>query len=118
MSLTGLRPLCDLAQVGAGWGPVERGELARPVYLLLVSARDLLGLAVPPETLAALRPADPLPEDLLDCYQRSAISYQRSGDPLARLRHFLWHLFLPRHGRGLQRAGQLAPYCLWPHLAT
>jgi hypothetical protein len=50
------------------------------------------------EILVALRPTKPLPDDLPDRYERSAVSSQRSGDPLARLRHFLWPLFLPRDG--------------------
>jgi hypothetical protein len=70
----------------------------RLVYLELASAQELLGLAVPPETLAALRPADPLPADLLDRLfglhgqpsGRAPVAVVQAGakgTPLARLRH-------------------------------
>jgi hypothetical protein len=74
-----------------------------PNYAATLPVEDLWARAVPwtVDGQAALR---------LEAvsYQRSAIGGQ--GTSLARLCHFLWHLFLPRHGRGLQRAGQFEPY--------
>jgi hypothetical protein len=116
----GLRALCDFVQVTDGWmqdewdALVRRATaygLARPVYLMSVLAEQTLGLDMPAEVMAALQPADsaPLPEGLagalldLDTPAAgrvpvAAVQAGAQGTLVARLRHFLWHLFLPRDG--------------------
>ena len=117
----GLRPVCDLAQVVEDWGAGQWQVLAaragayglgRPVCLMLSLAAQVLGVAVPPEVVQALRPPEPLPKDLVERV------LARDGDGVApvpvavlqagaspgwpaRLRHFVWHLFLPRDGMAL-----------------
>jgi hypothetical protein len=116
----GLRPLCDLVQVTDAWGQDEWGTLvqrtagyglARPVYLMFALAEQALGLDVPAGVMAALQPADstPMPGDLAGALLKLEDStaarvpvavVQAGARPTfaARLRHFLWHLFLPRDG--------------------
>lgn len=116
----GLRALCDFVQVTTGWGQdewevlVRRAKaygLARPVVLMAVLAGQTLGLDMPAEVMAALQPADepPLPMDLvgtllsLDASLEArvpvaAVQAGAQGTLGARLRHLLWHLFLPREG--------------------
>jgi hypothetical protein len=64
------RSLCDLAQSTAGWGEGEWDTLARratdyglarPVYLMLSLAGEMLDLAVPAGVLATLLPAGSMP---------------------------------------------------------
>lgn len=116
----GLRPLCDLAQVTDGWGQKEWDTLvqrtagydqARAVYLAFALAQQSLGLDVPAVVMAALRPAGalPLPDGLADSLLTLGTSMAAQvpvavvqaggqGTLAARLRYFLWHLFLPRDG--------------------
>jgi hypothetical protein len=83
-----LRSVVDLAQMTGGWGRGEWDaltrraaacELDRAVVLMLVLAEQVLGVAAPPETMAALYPAglEPLPEDLAER------SLQMDGEPAA-----------------------------------
>lgn len=116
----GLRPLCDLAQVTGGWDQAEwqvlsrramRYGLERSVYLMLVLAEQVLGLAVPPHVMSALRPfhGESVPEDLGENLLHlgdsqtlsvpvAAVQAGAKGTRRAQLRHLLWHLFLPRDG--------------------
>jgi hypothetical protein len=119
-SRLGIRPLCDLALIADGWGQPEwralaqraaEYGLARPVYLMLTLAERALGLAVPAEAMAALRPSGggPFPEDLvrrlldLDREKKvrvpiAAVRAGARGTRWVAVRHFLWHMFLPRQG--------------------
>jgi hypothetical protein len=115
----GLRPLCDLVQVTDGWGQdawdalAQRAMaygLARPVYLMSVLAEQILGLNVPEVVMAALQPEHGalLPEGLAGTLLKldastaqvpvAAVQAGAQGTLAARLRFFLWHLFLPRDG--------------------
>ncbi len=113
----GLRPLCDLAQVVAGW---DRGRwltlssraraygLDRAVDLVLALADRWLSLDPPPDIARAWQPLAPL----LDAWL-ARLAYPEAGAPAAmivagsatghgaRLRHLLRHLFLPRQGMAL-----------------
>ncbi len=116
----GLQPLCDLVQVTQGWGLGEWERLAqraveyglvRPVYLMLILTKQALGLAPPAEVMSFLQPSGgaPLPDDLGEWLNRSghgrSVAVPRAvvlawaqGSLGARLRHLLWHFFLPREG--------------------
>ena len=116
----GIRPLCDLALIAAGWGPAEWEALAqravhygltRPVYLVLALAEQVLGLALPAGVMAALCPLDgeALPSDLierllsLDGRQAvqvplAAVQAAARRTVWARACHLLQNLFLPREG--------------------
>lgn len=116
----GLRPLCDLAQIVDQWESAEWKLLAhravdyglvRPVYLMLILAEQVLGLALPAEVMSALRPPDsaPLPSNLAALLLESpatqaihvpiaAVQAGAKKTLLGRLRHLLWHVFLPRDG--------------------
>lgn len=119
----GLRPLCDLAQMTAGWSlaawetlgqrAIDYG-LARPVYLMLKLAEEAGILAAPVEVMAAVRPPDrqPLPSDVVESFllpkDGTAVSVPlavvQAGARAtleARVRHFLWHLFLPQEGMAM-----------------
>jgi hypothetical protein len=113
-----LRPLCDLAYGVEGWGEAEWealarrarvNDLGRPVYLMLSLAEQVLGLAVPEQAMAALRPPEPVPDNLVEQLldRQSALATRvpmavvrarAQATTWARVRHFLWHLFLPRDG--------------------
>ena len=115
--------LCDLAQITEGWG---RGvwetlgqraldyELARPVYLMLVLAEQMLNLEAPAGVLSRLRPPGnlPEPEELMRRLMRSegatparvslgAVQAATEGPLAARLRHLVGSLFLPRAGMAM-----------------
>ena len=116
----GLRPVCDLAQVVKGWERVEwealkqraaRYGLARPVYLMLTLAEQMLGLDMPAGIVSGLRPpgTTELPTAVVEHLVRleggpatrvpGAVVQAGAKRTLgARLSHFLWHLFLPRDG--------------------
>jgi hypothetical protein len=116
----GLRPLCDLMQVTQGWGRAEwetltqraaEYGLGRPVYLMLALAQQMLDLAPPAEVMSGLRPSSGalLPGDLGEWLirngdghatpvPRAVVQARAQGSVGARLRHVLWHLFLPRKG--------------------
>jgi hypothetical protein len=116
----GLRPLCDLAHVTAGWsgddwsGLVERARshgLTRAVYLMLELVTEALGPVVPEEALTTLRPSGSgsFPPGLVRSLLWSgdgasvsvpvAVVQARAKESLAEaFRHLLWHLFLPREG--------------------
>jgi hypothetical protein len=116
----GIRPLCDLALIAAGWGPADwealaqravHYGLARPVCLVLALAEQVLGLALPAGVMAALCPVggEPLPADLverlltLDGRQAvqvplAAVQAAARETLWARARHLLQNLFLPRAG--------------------
>lgn len=118
----GLRPLCDLALVTAGWDAAEweslvhrstEYALARPVFLMLSLMEQVLGRSLPAEVMTALKPPDEaaLPEDSLrlfvDLDSDSAfavpivlVQAKVKGTATERLRSLLWHLFLPREGMG------------------
>lgn len=113
-----LRALCDVAQVVAEWKRSEWDALtqralnyglARPVYLMLILLDQALGLAAPPDVMEALRPPGaPLPDDLAERLLAPAgeaspvpmavVQARAKETPAARVRHLLWHLFLPRDG--------------------
>jgi len=115
--------LCDLAQLTQNWGPedwrtlIRRAlyyELARPVYLMLVLAGQVLDLAAPAEVLSALGASGsmPKPDDLMRRLMRSdgatlprvsvgAVQAATEGTPGARLRHLAGSLFLPRDGMAM-----------------
>lgn len=114
------RSLFDLNQVTGSWGLAEwralcwRAQhygLERPIYLMLVLAEELLGLAVPEEVLSELKPFGPVAEPIQ--FLRKLMG--ASGDPEAsispgvvdalvrgslgaRLRLLMSHIFLPRSG--------------------
>jgi hypothetical protein len=116
----GLRPLCDLAQIARGWGPAEwealvqrawAYDLVRPVYLMLVLTEELLGLGAPTEVMFALKPPESarLPSNVVErLLEMDAgpvlpvpLGVVQAGveeTRAARMRQFLWHLFLPREG--------------------
>jgi hypothetical protein len=116
----GLRALYDLLQVTEAWGQEEWAALvrratayglARPVYLMSALAEQTLGLVVPAVVMAALQPTDSaaIPEGLagallnLDASPAgrvpiAVVQADAQSTLVARLRHFLWHLFLPRAG--------------------
>jgi hypothetical protein len=116
----GLRALYDLVQVTDRWGQdewavlVQRAAmygLARTVYLMGVLVEQTLGLDMPAEVMAALQPAEspPLPEGLVGALLSldaspagrvpvAAVQAGAQGTFAAKLRHLLWHLFLPREG--------------------
>ncbi len=120
----GLRPMCDLAQITRGWEPVEWETLARrasayglarPVYLTLALAEQVLDLTVPAEVMSGLLPpgSTPLPPNLAALLLGSKDPTQRrqridvpaaivqagaEATLLGKLRRLLWHLFLPREG--------------------
>lgn len=120
----GLRPLCDLAQITQEWESAEWKTLARrasfyglarPVYLMLTLAIQVLGLPAPVEVMSALLPpgSTPLPSNLAALLLESKHlkwRRQRIDVPVAivqagaeatlmgKLRRLLWHLFLPREG--------------------
>jgi len=113
----GLRPLCDLAQVVAGWDTgrwltlssrARAYGLDRAVDLVLALADRWLSLDPPPEITTAWQPLAPLLAGWL-----ARLAYPGGGAPTAmivagsaarpgaRLRHLLRHLFLPRQGMAL-----------------
>ncbi|MBN1814660.1 MAG: nucleotidyltransferase family protein [Anaerolineae bacterium] len=114
----GLRPLCDLAQMVWGWDQAKWDMLAqraldyqldRVVYLVLTLAEQVLGLTVPLKAMEILRPpGEPLPDDLAECLLEprgeeavvpvTVVRARTEMTLVARLRHFFWHLFLPRDG--------------------
>jgi len=110
----GLRPLCDLAQAVSGWDDARwltllaRARaygLDRAVDLVLALAARWLSLELPPEVTGSWQP----PATLLDGWL-ARLAFREVGAPTAmvvagsmaglgsRLRHLLWHLFLPRQG--------------------
>ena len=117
------RSLCDLAQITAGWGQEEWEtlgqraldyELARPVYLMLVLAEQVLNLSMPAEAVSILRPSGSLPEpdELMRRLMRSdgattarvsvgAVQAATEGSFAARLQHLMGSLFLPREGMAM-----------------
>lgn len=116
----GLRPLCDLDQVTAGWEMAEweslvhrsrEYALARPVYLMLSLMEQVLGRSPPAEVMLALKPPGQatLPEDIIPLFMEldgesavavplALIQVKAKGTPAARLRYLLWRLFLPPDG--------------------
>ena len=113
----GLRPLCDLAQVVRGWDEARWLTLAararayglgRAVDLVLALAARWLSLEPPSEITRPWQPLAPL----LDGWLARLASHE-AGAPTAMvvarstagfnagLRHFLWHLFLPRQGMAI-----------------
>mgnify|MGYP002386823728 CR=1 FL=1 len=110
----GLHPLCDLAQVVSGWDDARWGTLmsrarayglSRAVDLLLALAARWLSLEIPPEIRRSWQPLAPIVEGWL-----ARLATPQAGAPAAmvvagsaralgpRLRHLLWHVFLPRQG--------------------
>ena len=110
----GLRPLSDLAQVVSGWdqdhwlalmGRARAYGLQRPVDLVLALAARWLSLDLPREVTTSWEPLAPMLDGLL-----ARLAFPEAGGPTAlvvagaapglgaRLRHLLWHLFLPREG--------------------
>jgi len=116
----GLGPLCDLAQVTTGWNlgewemMVQRAAdygLTRPVYLMLRLAEEAGVLAVPREVMSRLWPpgSRPLSPELARSFLHAGdgqavavpiavVQAGAKGTAVARLRHMLWHLLLPRAG--------------------
>ncbi|NIV28093.1 MAG: hypothetical protein GWN58_00890 [Anaerolineae bacterium] len=117
------RSLCDLVQVTEGWGQREWEVLsqraldyglARPVYLMLVLAGQMLKLAVPAQVLSGLRPPGrvPAPDELMRLLMRShgatpapvsagAVQAATEGTLGAQLRHLAGNLFLSREGMAM-----------------
>ena len=117
------RSLCDLMQLTRGWGEVEWSTLSqrsqsygltRPVSLMLVLGGELLGLAVPEAILSALSVSDSRPqaEELVQLLMGSsgavptkvsmgAVQAAADGSLLARVKHLMSSLFLPREGMAM-----------------
>ena len=117
------RSLCDLAQLTEGWRREawktmgQRAidyELARPVYLMLVLAEQVLNLKAPPEVLSMLMPPGRLPEvdELMRRLLRSdgaasahvsvgVVQAATEGPLRARLGRVAGSLFLPREGMAM-----------------
>jgi|GEM_PF-924423 len=117
------RSLCDLMQLTRGWGEAEWSTLSqrsqsygltRPVSLMLVLGGELLGLAVPEAILSALSVSDSRPqaEELVQLLMGSsgavptkvsmgAVQAAADGSLLARVKHLMSSLFLPREGMAM-----------------
>lgn len=117
------RSLCDLVQLTRGWGEAEWGALSqrsqsygltRPVYVMLVLGKELMGLAVPEAILSTLGvsssfpPADKLVQLLMGSsgavptqVSMGAVQAAADGSVFARLKHLLSSLILPREGMAM-----------------
>jgi hypothetical protein len=114
----GLRPLCDIAETIAwsghaiAWADLARRSFRwrwnRGTYLALRLAKDLVGAAVPEETLSALRPAS-FDETLLTTAQSQIFAdWMKAITPrllalrfekrwTGKIREFFHMLFLPKN---------------------
>ena len=110
-------------QLTRGWGEAEWSTLSqrsqsygltRPVSLMLVLGGELLGLAVPEAILSALSVSDSRPqaEELVQLLMGSsgavptkvsmgAVQAAADGSLLARVKHLMSSLFLPREGMAM-----------------
>lgn len=117
----GLRPLCDLYQITAGWPTAEWESLAhrsreyalsRPVYLMLSLMEQVLDRSPPGEVMSILKPPEEeaaLPDDTVRLFMEldgdqgftvpiALVQVKGKGTAAAQLSFLLWHLFLPRDG--------------------